>query len=398
VDVYLRLPMPYLVAALLGPEAADGSRKPAPYTVNQLEDGKLMHRVAVQQLLRDANPLGQLAADGHDLLVGDERLKANVVKTLVYSGNSQPPFSSLDEAVRAFTNEQERFDQAPYVGDTVVDVLLRYPSARPIATYRLSSTLNPGLAGQLETANLLLDYGSDEPLVHRITGLLHEPVVIDRSAWTAAKTFIVQGVLHILGGYDHVLFVACLVLGSLTFLGLAWRITGFTIGHSITLSAGFFGYTPAAVWFIPLVETGIALSIIYAALLALTTSGKFVDTKKSADSVHPPSGLAALSWGTLLVTSLIGMLHGLGFSIVLQEILGISSPNIWTSLLSFNIGVELGQLGIVLLVWPLLLIFKRMKPQWHHGVRWAIALPCIAVASLWTGERLTLFLAAWQAL
>ena len=75
-----------------------------------------------------------------------------------------------------------------------------------------------------------------------------------------------EGVRHILEGLDHVLFVVCLVLGAsgLGAPGMA-RVTGFTIGHSVTLTLGFFGYYPTGAWFVPLVETGIALSIVYTA-------------------------------------------------------------------------------------------------------------------------------------
>ena len=64
-DVYLRVPMPYLVAHLAGPEQADGNREPAPFTSNAMVDGQLMHYVDYQALLREPELLAQLAADGH---------------------------------------------------------------------------------------------------------------------------------------------------------------------------------------------------------------------------------------------------------------------------------------------------------------------------------------------
>ncbi len=103
----------------------------------------------------------------------------------------------------------------------------------------------------------------------RARGLLTEPVAISRSALSAVITFIKEGVPHIPGGLDHVLFVLCLVLGATRFKNLVWRVTGFTIGHSVTLSVGFFRFVPSGTWFVPTVETGIALSIIYAAAIAV---------------------------------------------------------------------------------------------------------------------------------
>ncbi len=369
--VYLRVPMPYLVASHLGPEQSDGSREPAPYTTNADINGELMHYVDATALQKDARGLGQLAADGHTFSADDGQLVPSVVNVLVHTGDDQPPFSTLSEAQSALKGLQSQFQTVPFVGDSVVDVQIHYPLQRSISTFEISSKLDPKLPGQENTANLILDYGSKEPLVYRITGLMHEPVTIDRSAWKAARTFVVEGVKHILGGYDHLLFVVCLVLGAMTLASLAWRITGFTIGHSITLSLGFFGFVPTSTWFVLLVEIGIALSIIYAAVYAL----------RKASGKQP--GLM----GTLWMTALVGMLHGLGFSFVLQEILGVSAPNIWVSLLSFNVGVEIGQLAIVLLCWPILFAIAKFLPAWLERTRWLIALPCIGLASLWVGQR-----------
>ncbi len=377
-DVFMRLPMPYLVATLLGPELADGTRSPAPFTTHAMVDDELMHYLDLDALQRDPLSLGQLAADGHQIEANGEVLTAAVKEVLVYSSINQSPFSTLEEAKRSFENAQSQYDPAPFVGDSVVDVLLQYRPGRSIASYQLSGLLNPDLPGQEDTANLVLDYGGNATSVYRVTGLLSEPVVIDKSLWTAAKTFIVEGVKHILGGYDHVLFVICLVLGATTLASLAWRVTGFTFGHSITLSLGFFGYVPTGSWFVPLVETAIALSIIAVAVYALLQS----DNKNSG-------GLSAF-----VFTVLLGLLHGLGFSFVLQEILGVTSSNIWISLLSFNVGVELGQLAIVLIIWPVLMLIYKYKAHWKSGVRWALALPCIAIASVWTGQRTIQLLAS----
>ena len=111
----------------------------------------------------------------------------------------------------------------------------------------------------------------------------------------------------------------------------------------MTLAIGFFGYVPSGAWFVPSVETGIALSIIYAAALAVKRNGPETSANRS----------------TFVVTVLIGLLHGLGFSFVLQEIIQVTSPNIWQSLLAFNVGVEIGQIAIVLAIWPLLRIIAR---------------------------------------
>ncbi len=372
-QVYLRLPMPYLVADKLGTPQADGTVEPAPFTVNERIEGELMHRIDLEALRQDPGGLGRMVAEGHRFAVDGAPLTAVVEKVRVTPALKQSPFATLEEAKRSFEGPLYPEDEeAAFVGDLVVDVQLRYRSGDDADSYEVSSTLNPGLEGQEETANLLLDYypGSD-PQVFRVRGLLAEPVEVSRSYLTAALSFVVDGIRHILEGLDHVLFVLCLTIGAFTLGQLLWRVTGFSIGHTITLIAGFFGYVPSGAWFIPAVETGIALSIIYAAAIALA---------------NKPVG------ATVVVTVLIGLLHGLGFSFVLHEILQINAPNLWQSLLAFNVGIELGQLAIVVLVYPLLWLIARANPKWATMSRWAIALPCILIAAVWTGERVLLLL------
>ena len=368
VDVFLRLPMPYLVADRVGTEQGDGSRLPAPFTTNQMVDGELMHYVDFNAIDADPLGLGEIAGQGHTIESTGQQLKAAVKAVSLFTGLSQPPFSTLEEAKAAFDKHStQAVEPAPFVGDVVVDVWLQYRGVDAVSSYRLSSDLNPGLPGQEETANLIVDYADTPPEIFRIVGLIEQPVEISNSGWAAAYTFVVEGVRHILSGYDHLLFVVCLVLGAVALPVLIWRVSGFTIGHMLTLTLGFFGYVPNFPWFVPLVETGIAISIVIAAVYAL-----------GSNKAHSRG---------IVITVLIGMLHGLGFSFVLREILGVNSPNLWLSLLSFNVGVELGQLAIVLLLWPLLYVIGRKFPMIMSPIKWAIALPCIGIAAFWSGQR-----------
>ena len=372
--VLLRLPAPYVLAPLVGPAREDGTAEPAPYTSNRLEEGRLLHYLDLEAVREAPLGLGALVARGHRIEAAGQTLRAEVESTRVYRALSQPPFATLDEAEAAFVSPQSADGQGdPYVGDTVIDVVLVYAASGPVASYSFYGELDPGLEGQDETANLLLDYWPGETLVFRERGLLDRPIEVSRSALEAAYTFMREGVRHILEGTDHVLFVLCLVIGASRLSSLLWRVTGFTVGHTVTLIAGFFGWVPGGAWFVPAVETGIALSIVYAAAIALSN--------RESRSAY-------------LITPLIGLLHGLGFSFVLHEILRVDSPNLWQSLLSFNLGVEVGQLAIVLIVWPVFWLLARRREQLAATARWVVALPCIVVASLWTVERVTLLVDA----
>lgn len=368
--LYLRLPTAYLASALLGPEQTDGTRRDiTPYTIGVWEDGVLNHRFDVDAFMAAPMKLGSFVADGHHLAIAGAALVPELRAVRIYSARAQPPFATLAEARRAFTiaydAEAVRDD---YVGDTVIDVIIDYRFDDAVKSYSLSGLLDPALPEQDQTANLLIDHHGETPRFYRIRGLLDEPVqVVVGSIWRAAASFIIAGMRHILEGLDHVLYVLCLTLGASSLRVLAWRVSGFTLGHSLTLMAGFFGYAPSGSWFVALVETLIALSIIHAAMLVIVDRG-------------------AKSTGSVVV--LIGLLHGLGFSFVLSTMLASDAPHLWTSLGAFNIGVELGQLAIVSVIGLALWLLSLWSSS---GVvtttRMAVAFPCLVVAAYWVGAR-----------
>lgn len=189
------------------------------------------------------------------------------------------------------------------------------------------------------------------------------------------RPFLVEGIRHILEGPDHVLFVLCMIIGAMNLHSLLARATGFTLGHTVTLILGFFGIAPSGAWFISTVELLIALSIIYAAVMA----------------VRPPEQGHVDLWA-FAITSGIGLLHGFGFSLMLHQILRVDEPNVWHSLLAFNVGVEVGQLLIVLLVWPLVLFLRKQPGPIWIGSRAAVATAASLIAMNWVVERADFFL------
>jgi hypothetical protein len=376
-EIYMRLPMPYLVADLLGEVDASGLPTPAPYTKNRMEDGKLAHVVDVKAIHSSLDEMKTLIQNGLNVSTGEQENLLEVEKVYFYKNGTQSDFSTLQEAKSSFAspNDLTAFENEVYVGDTTVDILLKYKSSSAINEYALSYTLNPKLPDQDETANVILDYSPSGVQVFRERGLLLDPIHITTSLLDAMVTFIKEGVKHILDGSDHVLFVICLVLGSLSISRLLWRVTGFTLGHSVTLSLGFFGFVPSSAWFIPAVETGIALSIVYVAIIAILPD--FIGSLKKQRS----------EISVVVITSVIGMLHGLGFSFVLQHILNVSSPNIWQSLLAFNIGVEIGQLLIVLVTLALLYLVAKIGTKTEKATRYLLAAASIVIGLIWAVER-----------
>ncbi len=370
--IFMRVPMPYLVADKTGEPVEGGLPSAAPFTTNAFEDGRVVHFVDPAEIAVDPLGLGQIAEIGTVLESRKAHVPGNVESVALHRVGQEPGFATLNEAKQAVSQGSTLQANPPaYVGDVVVDIVILYNFGHAPSAYTLSSLLNPGLPDQDMTANLILDYGAGDPLIFRTRGLMKDPIEVSRSSMAGIVTFVWEGVRHILEGIDHVLFVVCLVIGAHGLHALLWRVTGFTVGHSATLSLGFFGYVPSGAWFVPFVETGIALSIIYAAFLAVSKGSSDIGSNRKV----------------FAITVLMGLLHGLGFSFVLHEILQVTSPNIWQSLLAFNVGVEVGQLAIVLVTWPLLSLFARFGPTPEMSLRVSIAIGCGTIASWWTLER-----------
>jgi hypothetical protein len=149
----------------------------------------------------------------------------------------------------------------------------------------------------------------------------------------AVLRFVRLGFEHIMGGIDHLLFVLCLVIPFRRLRPLVVIVTSFTVAHSITLIASALGLAPDALWFPPLIETLIALSIVYMAF----------------ENIVGPK--LQRRWA---IAFAFGLVHGFGFSFILRESLQFGGTHLLTSLLSFNVGVELGQLLVILVALPVL--------------------------------------------
>ena len=164
----------------------------------------------------------------------------------------------------------------------------------------------------------------------------------------AAWLFVKLGFEHILDGIDHLLFVFCLVLPFRRFRELILIVTAFTVAHSITLASAAFGLAPGGAWFPPMVELLIAASIVYMALENIV-------------------GVQALQrrW---VITFAFGLVHGFGFSFALQHTLQFAGSHLVTSLLAFNVGVELGQILLVALLIPALALLFRYVVSERIGI------------------------------
>jgi hypothetical protein len=177
--------------------------------------------------------------------------------------------------------------------------------------------------------------------------------------------YLKLGYQHILPqGTDHILFVIGLCLLSTNLRTIIWQATAFTVAHSITLALSMKSIiiAPSAV-----IEPIIALSIMFVAIENLIVS--------------------ELKAWRILVVFLFGLIHGMGFASSLNEI-GLPRNAFLTSILSFNVGVELGQLTIIAAVFGIVIFWFGSKKWYRQGIVYP-ASACIAlVAGYWTIQRI----------
>jgi hypothetical protein len=166
-------------------------------------------------------------------------------------------------------------------------------------------------------------------------------IELEPSWWHAAFRFTEMGFLHILDGIDHVLFLLCLALAARSVRALIPAVTAFTVAHSITLISAAFNLVPTALWFAPLIEALIALSVFYMAC-------------ENVLGIQAPH-----RWRIVFA---FGLIHGFGFSFILADRMQFAGEHLVSALLAFNVGVELGQLLVLIVATPiLLLLFQRLK-------------------------------------
>lgn len=173
--------------------------------------------------------------------------------------------------------------------------------------------------------------------------------------------FLLLGIKHILSGYDHILFLAALLLSLTGFRALVKTVTAFTLAHSITLTLATLDiFTIPSRW----AEGIIAASIVYVAVENISA----VTVKRR--------------W---LIAFLFGLFHGFGFSTLLKE-MHLPRQSLIPSVLLFNAGVEVGQLAIITILYPLLRAMRRIGQ--HHRIEKGLSLLIAFFGAYWLLQRL----------
>jgi hypothetical protein len=239
----------------------------------------------------------------------------------------------------------------------VFESTLRFRAQKPIADLAIRCEPLTDLGPDHKTLAKISRNGDVEQFVFE-KGVTYQRATADFVGYLVQ--FLKLGIVHIFTGYDHILFLLGLLLVGGSFLAVVKIVTSFTLAHSLTLSLAALGIVnmPAR-----LIEAGIAFSIIYIALENLL----FKEFNRR--------------W---VVSFLFGLVHGFGFANVLKE-MHLPRAALISSLFSFNAGVEVGQIAVVLLILPVLGMVRRSKA---HGAVVTSASCVILVAGLiWFYQR-----------
>ncbi len=269
-------------------------------------------------------------ADDLEIYEEDTKLSAPSIVATRVSLPSDRSFATFDSAMANTSGPALAGETKLMWNQAMLDVVLDYRIASDTARFSVRPTL-ARLGVRTTTVLRFIPVGGTE----RAFEYLGDPglVRLDPQWYQAAGRFVELGFEHILSGIDHLLFIFCLVIPFRKIRPLIAIITSFTVAHSITLIASAAGFAPTALWFPPLIEVLIAASIVYMALENIV------------------GAQLRRRW---LIAFGFGLVHGFGFSFALRESLQFAGRHLALSLVSFNIGVELGQLFVLALAIPAL--------------------------------------------
>lgn len=311
-----------------------------------------------------------------DLYEGDTALGGAHIAAVRASQPADKSFASFDAALAHVTGDPLPADTELFWSQGLIDVLIEYP----VQSDRSEFSINPRFARLGQRTLTVLRFLPPGGAVRAFeypgdVGLIR----LDPRWHQAAQRFVELGFWHILGGTDHLLFLVCLVIPFRRIRALVLVVSSFTLAHSVTLIASAYDLAPGALWFPPLVETLIAMSIVYMAL----------------ENIVAPA--LTRRW---LITFAFGLVHGFGFSFALRESLQFAGSHLLTSLLSFNVGVELGQLLVLAVLVPALDVLFRFVVAERMGT---IILSALVAHTAWhwmieRGERLMQIPFAWPEL
>jgi len=301
----------------------------------------------------------------------DTALKALASTLELWENNVRlVPWSATGQLAPLSDRSFEDYDRAaaqmaePVAPDIVIayeqgylDAHFVYPISSPKSVFSIRTTIGADLGDYIKLTIRFIPLGEPSRAM-MITGASGR-VALDPAWYQASLGFVRLGIEHILSGIDHLLFLLCLIIPFRGITALIPIITAFTLGHSVTLIGTAYNLAPIGPWFPPFIEAAIAASIFYMAI------ENIIGAKLSQ------------RW---IITGLFGLVHGFGFADVLKEQLQFAGSYLLVSLLSFNVGIEIGQLAVLCVFVPALALLLRGRMSGRMGI---IVLSAIVANIAW---------------
>lgn len=368
IQIYARIPLPLLI---IHPKwGGIDSGEALPWTVSRQVDGQWRYYLDRNIIENNWNGFTEFVLKEYAInSVNGVDLEPYVKEISIHSEHYSRGFSTFESATSAFDNRNNiTLAVDKEVFDAVVDIYFEINNVNSNRDFIIESQQGNDLGIESRLFNHVSFYelnNTGNILVlntrHNL-GLLRESYHFEKPILNKIITAVFHGIEHIVLGWDHLLFVSLLVLVSISVKQVVQRATLFTIGHSVTLTMGVFGFVPDFHWFIPFVESLIAGSILLAGVyILLDKSSKF----------------------NLKICFVIGLIHGFGFSFVLKEGIFHSQSVDYINLLGINLGIEIGQILIYLVVLPLLYLVHRFFTVNEVVARKAAVIPCVLISGYW---------------
>ncbi|MDD1780291.1 HupE/UreJ family protein [Enterovibrio sp. ZSDZ35] len=372
-QILLRMPLPLLL--LDTSWRGFDSLQNVPFTYQKQTEEGTQYIVDTSAIEQQFPVFSQLVTDNYTLKHANRPQDSmKVTHVHIFNSDRRKPFSSLQLAEQSFTRGDIVVDaDASNLFESSIDVRLFVPFAVFDDSYTIDSDLGIHLNAIEKLANIVQVHSQEgTSSTYSSIGPLHLQFEPERGPLEAFTHQLGNGVFHILIGLDHVLFVLLIALASTSWLQTLKRATAFTIGHSITLAMGLYGLIPVGTWFIPAIEILIALTILYAAIAVILKRQEI--------------------FGYLTI-SFVGLIHGFGFSFVLNELVGEAGGLNILDLFAFNLGIEFGQL-VIYGIFAVLLLFNRwVDPLQRLQLPKWLSLTAILLSIFWVSERSFLLLA-----
>lgn len=361
-QVVVRAACAVVLVLLLAPGAASAHvRSTTGFSEITEQDGEIRYRLSLEyDLLAATVGLGQTALDA----------PSDTEREAVLAASHEPIAEYLGPEVRVSLDGVEcpavvdgtgleRREDVPYA---VVTLAYECPGSAT-GGYAVEYGVFMDSGSAVDQHTNLVSYDLDGERGQYVFDSGHQELSVGEvGLLSSSMRFVALGVEHIATGWDHLLFVVVLLLGATGFRDVMKLALAFTAAHSVTLALAALGWVeiPGAV-----VEPLIALSIAYLA----------AENLLGGESRH-----------RLLVTFGFGLLHGLGFAGALTFDSDVTLQ-LLSSLLTFNLGIELGQALIILTLFPALLLVRR-RLTWSRHVHALAAVVIAGVGTAWFFERL----------